>query len=221
MAGRRAAARARGRLERQLLESGVRVAGVDEVGRGCLAGPVYAACAILDLGRVRKLKTPIRHLLRDSKQLSREQRAAMVPVIHGVAREWHVASAGVEEIETVGIVQATFLAMHRAIAQLGERFDLLLIDGRLPLKNYAGRQQAVVKGDDLCFSIAAASILAKEARDAFMREQAQTFPVYGFDAHVGYGTAHHVAMIQRHGTCRLHRRNFAPVKMRLDEALGD
>jgi ribonuclease HII len=221
MPGRRAAARVRGRLERQLAADGLTVAGIDEVGRGCLAGPVYAACVLLDYERVRKLKASVRLFLRDSKQLTREQRAGMVPVIHGVAREWQVASAGVDEIERHGILQATFQAMRRAIGLMGQGFDLLLIDGKLPLSSYAGRQQAIVKGDDLCYSIAAASILAKEARDEFMREQATRFPGYGFDRHVGYGTAHHLAMIERHGICRLHRRNFEPVRVHApDAALG-
>jgi ribonuclease HII len=217
----RAGARARGRLERRLLAEGLDVAGVDEVGRGCLAGPVYAACAVLDFARVARLKPALRGLLRDSKQLTRDQRAAMVPVIHDVAVEWQIASAGVDEIERHGILAATFAAMRRALGLLGARFDILLIDGKLPLAHYPGRQQPVVRGDDLCYTIAAASILAKEARDAFMRDQAGRFPAYGFEAHVGYGTARHLAMIERHGICRLHRRNFEPVRVHApDAALG-
>jgi ribonuclease HII len=221
---RASAARARGRLERLLLAEGLAVAGVDEVGRGCIAGPVYAACAALDFVRLKRLRSPVRALLRDSKQLSGAQRARMVPVIQELCRDWQVASAGVEEIATAGIVGATFAAMRRALALCGAPFDVLLVDGKLPIKGYAARQETVVKGDDLCYSIAAASILAKESRDAFMREQAMVFPEYGFEAHVGYGTKQHLAMIKRHGICRLHRRTFEPIRPYvtvMDETLGD
>ena len=213
-----ALARARGRLERQLLGEGLLVAGVDEVGRGCLAGPVYAAMAVLDFAKVKRLKKAERALLRDSKQLSRQQRAAMVPVIHDVALDWQVASASVEEIDGLGILQANVLAMRRCLALAGSPFDLLLVDGKLPVAGYAGRQQTVVKGDSLCYSIAAASILAKESRDAYMREQAELFPGYGFEQHVGYGTAQHLAMIDRLGVCRLHRRSFEPIRVYVDDS---
>ena len=217
----RALARARGRLERQLLADGLLVAGVDEVGRGCLAGPVYAASAILDFAKVKRLKKAQRDLLRDSKQLSHAQRAAMVPVIRDVCLDWQVASASVEEIDEIGILQACFLAMRRCLGVCGVPFDLLLVDGKLPVAGYAGRQQTVVKGDSLCFSIAAASILAKETRDEHMREQAGVFPGYGFEQHVGYGTAQHLAKIAKHGVCRLHRRSFEPIRERLERSRGE
>jgi ribonuclease HII len=212
-----ASARVRGRIERRLLEDGLVSAGVDEVGRGCLAGPVHAGCVVLDLDAVKRLPRPTRHLIRDSKQLSAEQRALVAPVIREVARAAHVAEASVREIEAIGIAPATFLAMRRAIAGCAAApFDVLLVDGKIPVAGYDGTQLPIVKGDALCYAIAAASILAKEARDGWMREQAATFPVYGFDQHVGYSTAHHLAMIQKHGICDLHRRNFGPVR----DALG-
>jgi ribonuclease HII len=202
----------RGRIERELVREGRRLAGVDEVGRGCLAGPVVAGAVILDFKRVARLDKKLRSLLRDSKQLTHPQRARMVPVIHDVALDFAVAEASVDEIEKLGIVQANFLAMRRALQALRVGFDLLLIDGKMPLSGYDGEQRAIIKGDNLCYTIAAASILAKESRDDFMRQQATVFPAYGFDAHVGYSTRQHLAMIDAHGICTLHRRNFDPIR---------
>jgi len=116
------------------------------------------------------------------------------------------------EIDDLGIVAATFLAMRRAIAACNRPIDMLLIDGKWPIPHYGGQQQAVIKGDFLCYSIAAASILAKEVRDSFMQEQAGLFPAYGFESHVGYGTKRHLAMIERNGICPLHRISFVPIK---------
>ena len=202
----------RGAVERQLLKAGHTVAGVDEVGRGCLAGPVHAGCAILDWTKFKRLSKAKRALIRDSKQLSAKQRAGLVPLLRDLCEAQHVASASSAEIDQRGIVAATFLAMHRAIAGCQREIGVLLIDGKWPLTAYAGRQQAIIKGDFLCYSIAAASILAKEDRDAYMREQAGLFPAYGFQSHVGYGTKQHLAMIRRHGICPLHRMSFAPIK---------
>lgn len=203
-----------GKIERALLAEGLTPAGLDEVGRGCLAGPVHAGCVILDYQALRRLPRRDRLLIRDSKQLSREQRAAAVPLIHSISRAFGIGSASVDEIEADGIVPATFAAMRRAIAQCTAAiFDVLLVDGKFPLAGYHGRQMPLIRGDSRSFAIAAASILAKEERDAFMRQVgAEQFPSYGFDAHVGYGTAHHRAMIETHGICPLHRRNFAPIR---------
>lgn len=205
-------ARQRGKLEAALLKRGVLVAGVDEVGRGCLAGPVFAACAVLDYERLALLPRKTRALVRDSKELSRGQRVRIIPVLEKICLGLHVASASVEEIERHGIAPATFLAMRRALARLPSPADVVLVDGKLKISGYDGVQQTIVKGDNLCFAIAAASIFAKEARDDFMRFQATKYPAYGFDSHVGYGTRHHMAMIEAHGICTLHRRNFEPIR---------
>ena len=202
----------RGQIEKDLLAAGRTLAGIDEVGRGCLAGPVVAACAVLDYERVASLADADRDLLRDSKTLSAAQRQYMVPIIQEVSLDCHYAFASVEEIERLGIVQANFLAMRRAISQCRSLFDLLLVDGRQKVAGYPGDQLAVVKGDNLCFAIAAAAIMAKEARDQYMRQESLRYPVYGFDAHVGYGTRHHLAMIEKHGICELHRKNFDPIR---------
>ena len=207
-----ALSRARGRLERSLLQSGMCLAGVDEVGRGCLAGPVHAGCAISDWHKFKRLPSKRRQLVRDSKQLTAKQRAELVPHLFDLCLEWQVASASAKEIDRLGIVAATFLAMRRAISGCKTPIDMLLIDGKWPLAGYTGSQQAVIKGDFLCYSIAAASILAKEARDQYMHEQASLFPAYGFASHVGYGTKLHLAMIEQYGICPLHRTSFAPIK---------
>ena len=215
MAGASAPQQARGRLERQLISQGLLFAGVDEVGRGCLAGPLHAGCVVLDWTCLRKLPTSTRNLIRDSKQLSAAQRQRILPVIKGISLGHHVASASVEEINELGIVASCFLAMRRAIAGCGA-FDVLLVDGKLRISGYEGRQETIIKGDYYCFSIAAASILAKTTRDQFMRQQALVFPNYGFDAHVGYGTKAHFASISKLGICELHRKTFAPIRNHIE-----
>lgn len=202
----------RGRLEAEIISQGQVPAGIDEVGRGCLAGPVYAAVVILDYERLAAQSGEVRKLLRDSKKLSHAQRQKMLPVIHALSRDHGIASASVAEIEEHGIAAATFLAMRRALAQLTTSIDVLLVDGNRPIPDVAITQQTVVGGDNSCFAIAAASILAKEERDAHMRVQGEVFPAYGFSEHVGYGTRQHLDMIGMHGICHLHRRNFEPIR---------
>jgi ribonuclease HII len=184
--------------------------GVDEAGRGPLAGPVVAAAVMLDPAR------PIDGL-RDSKKLTAAARERLADAIRERAAAWCVAEASVAEIDQVNILQATMLAMQRAVAGLGRAPDDVWVDGnRCP--QWAWRSQAVVKGDDKVAAIAAASILAKTARDAFMRRLHEDFPAYGFAQHMGYGTAAHLAALKAHGACPQHRRSFGPVKLLLDQA---
>lgn len=184
--------------------------GVDEAGRGPLAGPVTAAAVMLDPGR------PIDGL-RDSKKLSAAARVHLADQIRERAAAWCVAEASVVEIDQLNILQATLLAMQRAVAGLGRAPDDVWVDGnRCP--KWAWRSQAVVKGDDKVAAIAAASILAKTARDAFMCRLHEDYPAYGFARHMGYGTAAHLAALKAHGACPQHRRSFAPVKLLLDQA---
>jgi len=184
--------------------------GVDEAGRGPLAGPVMAAAVMLDPGR------PIEGL-RDSKKLSAAARERLADEIRKRAAAWCVAETSVEEIDRLNILQATLLAMQRAVAGLGRAPDDVWVDGnRCP--DWAWRSQAVVKGDDKVAAIAAASILAKTARDHYMRRLHEDFPVYGFARHMGYGTAAHLAALKAHGACPQHRRCFAPVKLVLGQA---
>ena len=184
--------------------------GVDEAGRGPLAGPVMAAAVMLDPER------PIPGL-RDSKKLSAPKRELLAEAIRLNAAAWCVAEASVAEIDQLNILQATMLAMQRAVAGLSHSPDEVWVDGnRCP--NWAWRSQAVVKGDDKVAAIAAASILAKTARDQFMQQLHAEFPAYGFAQHMGYGTAVHLAALKTHGVCPHHRRSFAPVKLALDQA---
>jgi ribonuclease HII len=183
--------------------------GVDEAGRGPLAGPVMAAAVMLDPER------PIDGL-RDSKKLSAAARERLADAIRERAAAWCVAEASVAEIDQLNILHATMLAMQRAVAGLGRAPDEVLVDGnRCP--NWAWRSQAVVKGDDKVAAIAAASILAKTVRDQFMCSLHDAYPAYGFAQHMGYGTAAHLAALKAHGACPQHRRSFAPVKLVLDQ----
>ncbi len=176
------------------------VAGIDEAGRGPLAGPVVAAAVIFE---------PYRWIpgVKDSKQLSENQREALYEEITGAALAFGIGQAEPAEIDRINIRQATFLAMRRAIGSMRKHPEYLLIDGEeLPEKLIP--QEALVKGDHLSFTIGAASILAKVFRDRLMREYHVHYPMYGFDRHKGYGTAAHREMILRHGPCPIHRRSF-------------
>lgn len=180
------------------------VCGVDEAGRGPLAGPVVAAAVILDPAR------PIDGL-DDSKVLSAKKREALYELIVERSLSWCVAQASVEEIDTLNILHATMLAMRRAVEGLSVTPTLAKIDGnRCPV--LAVRSEAVIGGDALVPSISAASILAKVTRDRMLVDLHAMFPMYGFNAHAGYGTAQHLAALRDHGPCVHHRRSFAPVR---------
>lgn len=179
-----------------------RVCGVDEAGRGPLAGPVFAAAVILEM--------PIAGL-KDSKLLSGRRREALKQTILERAVSWSIAFATVEEIDRLNILQATMLAMQRAVEGLSIAPDEAWIDGnRCP--KLACRARAFVQGDRLHPVISAASILAKTARDAEMQRMHQRFPQYCFDRHKGYPTPEHLALLARHGPSEIHRRSFAPVR---------
>ena len=189
------------------------LAGVDEVGRGPLAGPVVTAAVILDPTR------PIDGLA-DSKQLAPAAREALALLIRERALACCVAEASVAEIDRLNILQATLLAMRRAVEGLGLVPDEVWVDGnRCPPWPY--RSRAVVKGDQKIAAIAAASILAKVHRDAWMVEQHALYPHYGFDRHMGYGTPQHLAALAAHGACALHRTSFAPVRRCLDRGASE
>jgi ribonuclease HII len=184
------------------------VAGVDEVGRGPLAGDVVAAAVILDPDN------PVDGL-RDSKKLSETRREALAQVIRERALAWSVARASVAEIDEINILQASLLAMHRAVAGLALQPGFVFVDGnRLPRWPY--RAEAVVKGDDRVPAIAAASILAKVQRDGELVALEQTYPGYGFASHKGYPTRDHLAALRALGVTPAHRKSFAPVKNLLD-----
>jgi ribonuclease HII len=197
--------------ERKLWAVGrARVAGLDEAGAGPWAGPVYAACVVLDPGSDLDLLIGVD----DSKKLSADKRAALAVKIKAQARGWSVAEASVAEIDQINIRNAGLLAMVRAlrgvVTALGP-VDHLLLDAR-ELSGTEIPQSSFIKGDSRCLSIAAASILAKVSRDAFMEEAARSFPHHGFERHKGYGTAEHRAAIDAHGVTPLHRRSFEPIR---------
>ena len=182
----------------------VLICGVDEAGRGPLAGPVSAAAVILDPAR------PIEGLA-DSKKLSEKQRDRLAPLIRERALAWAVAYAEVEEIDRLNILQATLLAMRRAVEALSIRPQQVLVDG-LYCPQTGIPSQAIVKGDSKVAAISAASILAKTARDELMLQLHGRYPQYGFDAHKGYPTAAHLAALREHGVSAVHRKTFKPVR---------
>ncbi|MEW5786858.1 MAG: ribonuclease HII [Pseudomonadota bacterium] len=183
------------------------ICGVDEAGRGPLAGPVCAAAVILDPSR------PIAGL-KDSKKLSGKRREQLAEAIRSQALAWTVAWASEAEIDRINILQASLLAMRRAVEGLPLRPDEALIDGnRCPELSCAAR--AIVKGDATEPCISAASILAKTARDKEMRQLAVKYPQYGFDKHAGYPTAEHLAALAEHGPSPVHRKTFGPVQRNL------
>lgn len=201
------------KFERRLWQSGCAlVAGVDEAGRGPLAGPVVAAAAILPSrwlqdGLPRELQG-----LNDSKQLTPAQRDGFFARLTADPEvQFGVARVDSDLVDQINILQATYRAMGEALAQLRPAPGHTLVDGR-PVKVLRFPQTAIVKGDSLSYSIAAASVLAKVTRDRMMEEFHRVYPVYGFGAHKGYGTPQHLAAIEEHGPCPIHRRSFAPFK---------
>ena len=176
------------------------ICGVDEAGRGPLAGDVYAAAVILD-------DETLIEYLNDSKKISEKRRELLFGEIKEKARAWCIAAASVEEIDSLNILQATMLAMKRAVEGLGVEPDMALVDGnRLPALNCPA--QCVIKGDATSASIAAASVLAKVARDRYMRELDEKYPQYQFSQHKGYGTKLHCEMLREYGASPVHRKTF-------------
>jgi ribonuclease HII len=189
------------------------ICGVDEAGRGPLAGAVFAAAVILDPAR------PIDGLA-DSKVLSESRRDALALLIRERALAWSIASASVEEIDRINILQATMLAMSRAVDGLSVQPDRVLIDGNRVPKQISLPSEAIVKGDATVAEISAASILAKTARDAELVALDAEYPAYGFARHKGYPTAEHLAAIEQHGVLSIHRKTFGPVKRWLVQHQG-
>lgn len=180
------------------------VAGVDEVGRGCLAGPVVAAACILDQSK------PVPRSLNDSKKLTERQRKEIDEELRQTAVAYSLGIIDADEIDRVNILEATKLAMLKAIAGLTPAADHLLIDA-LQLRQCSLPQKAIIKGDSISYSIAAASVIAKVFRDDLMKQYDAEFPEYGFAGHKGYGSVAHLAAIREHGPCRLHRKTFRGV----------
>jgi ribonuclease HII len=192
-------------FEKQAIADGYKyIAGVDEVGRGCLAGAVVAAACILDLSK------PLPAGLNDSKKLSAKRREQIAEELKGSVIAYSIAQVEAEEIDRINILQATKKAMSAAIENLQPLADFLLVDA-VQLREIELPQKSIIKGDAISASIAAASILAKTYRDQLMREFDKIYPAYGFAGHVGYGTKAHFEAIRRHGICPLHRKSFRGV----------
>jgi ribonuclease HII len=192
-------------FENQAIGQGFRfVAGVDEVGRGCLAGAVVAAAVVLDLSK------PLPEGLNDSKKISAKRRERLDVEIRETALAFAIAQVEADEIDRINILQATKKAMRLAIGNLNPQADFLLIDA-LELKDVRLPQKAIIHGDAISASIAAASIIAKTYRDNLMQELDRLYPVYGFSKHVGYGTKAHFEALRAHGACVIHRKTFRGV----------
>lgn len=191
-------------LRRQLLgyTNVMTVVGIDEVGRGCWAGPLVAGAVCL--------KVPIKGLA-DSKKLSKKRREQLSALIKEQA-DWGLGWVEPFEVDELGLTKAVALAMQRAVDSLSGTYDEIIIDGNYNFLPHIPQAKAVIKADDSVPAVSAASIIAKVARDSFMETHAQIYPGYGFERHVGYGTAEHKAALVKLGPCELHRRSYKPVR---------
>ncbi len=181
------------------------IAGVDEVGKGCLFGPVFAGAVILSKANELKL---LHQGLKDSKKLNFRQRNHLVPLIKENSIAWSLGQASAREIDSVGIRMATEKAMLRALEKFKYPPELILVDGKLPIRLWQGKQQTQVRGESHFPSIAAASVLAKEARDALMKRLAYKYTPYGLEQNKGYGTEIHRTNLIKAGITKLHRKSF-------------
>jgi ribonuclease HII len=200
--------------EQNLFKLGYKYIGaIDEAGRGPLAGPVVAVCVILNKDFNFKFTSNDKlRLIKDSKRLSEKRREELFKVIFA---EFHEVGIGVCEhttIDRINILQASFLAMKKALGSLKQKPDFLILDGGFPIPNLSLKQKTIKRGDESILSIAAASIVAKVSRDRIMREMNELYPQYGFKQHKGYGTKFHFDRLFKYGPCPIHRKSFAPVK---------
>ncbi|OIO07930.1 ribonuclease HII [Candidatus Falkowbacteria bacterium CG_4_10_14_0_2_um_filter_41_15] len=202
--------------ERELFQNGYHlIGGVDEAGRGPLAGPVVAACVVIDDNFV--ISGPELELVRDSKKLSARQREKIFAVIKAKTAAVAIGVVDHKTIDKINILQATFLAMKKAIDQMAVTPDYILVDGGFQIPQLKLAQEAVKEGDAKIFCIAAASIIAKVSRDYLMTELDKKYPAYNFAQHKGYGTKLHLAKILEHGPSPIHRRSFSPIKEMMEK----
>lgn len=204
-------------FEKKLLEQGYKIiAAIDEAGRGPLAGPVVAACVIFNSDFIGR---NLIGLVKDSKKLSAVKRQELMPIIRQEFLAVGIGTTDHQTIDKINILQAAFLAMKKALGQAKIKPDLILVDGGFKIPNCSVRQEAIIRGDEKVFSIAASSILAKVARDNLMLAMDKIYPEYGFSQHKGYGTKLHLERLKKHGPCPIHRLSFAPVKKAVKSVL--
>lgn len=195
------------------------IVGIDEVGRGSLAGPVMASAVVITTAKIKDQKLKIKNILRgikDSKKLSPKKREEFFVILKSSPQlKWGIGRVSQEVIDKINILQATKLAMRKAVKNLERKIkgkaDRLLIDGNFRIALNVS-QKSIIRGDEKIFLIKVASIVAKVTRDRAMLRYHQRYPQYRFDRHKGYGTKLHMAMLKEHGSCRLHRRSFSPIK---------
>lgn len=197
--------------EQNIFSQGYNLIGaIDEAGRGPLAGPVVAACVLTRAEALPYISDDLA-LINDSKKLTAKKRERL----HDIIKSEFMVGIGVCDhitVDRINILQASFLAMKKAISDLKEKPDYIILDGGLPIPNMSIKQKAIIKGDALVFSIAAASIIAKVTRDRMMMQVHEIYPNYGFDKHKGYGTKLHLEALRKFGPCPIHRKTFAPVR---------
>jgi len=197
--------------EKEIFKKGyASLGGIDEAGRGPLAGPVVAACVVIDSEF--KPKNEKFYKINDSKKLTARKREELYEVIINNASEVGVGICDHKTIDRINILEASFLAMKKAISSLKKRPEFIVLDGRFQIPNLSLMQEALVKGDELVFTVAAASIVAKVERDRIMKALHQNFPQYRFDKHKGYGTKLHMENLKKYGPSPVHRASFKPVK---------
>ena len=200
--------------EQNIFNKGIRLIGaIDEAGRGPLAGPVVAACVLVN--QEKKLDDDFLELINDSKKLTSKKREDAFGLIYENFFEVGIGICDHETIDRINILQASFLAMKKAISALKQKPEFIILDGKLSIPNTSFKQKPIIRGDSTVFSIAAASIIAKVTRDKIMRESHEKYPGYGFDQHKGYGTKLHMEQLIRLGPCQIHRKSFGPVKKML------
>ena len=187
------------------------VAGIDEAGRGPLAGPVVAACVVVSPDF--KIDSEELKIIKDSKKLTAKKREELFDIIQDKFIEVGVGICDNQTVDKINILQATFLAMKKSVGALKKKPDFLLIDGSFQIPNTSYNQLSVIKGDSLVFSIAAASIIAKVTRDRIMRAMHEKYPQYEFSKHKGYGTSLHMERLKQYGPCPIHRQSFRPVRL--------